>query len=99
MSNENANNEKLDPVLRKVMIVSTICICSAITLWIFLVPHPEQTKAWRASMALEDCNHLASYLINMINPPNYTKIGSDNVQFVYDTYKSKNCTTQLGWSP
>jgi len=85
------NNQKLDPEIRNIMIIATTAMCVFIFVWIVVIPHPEQVKAWRDYMATTDCNHLAYYLINERGTPNDTKIASDNVQFVYDTYKAKGC--------
>ena len=85
--------------VKKVMIITTTIICSLMIIYLFGFPHPEQVKAWQGAMAMEDCPHLATYLIGAKNTPNYTKIASDNVQFVYHIYQQKNCTNTLGWSP
>lgn len=96
MSSES-KDQPLDPFMKKVMIVATVTACVLVSAFIFLVPHPEETKAWRNDMATKDCTHLANYLVDSRNTPNYTKLASDNVQFVYDTYKQKGCS--MAWLP
>ena len=91
------NRKTLDKDIRKIMIPVTIIACVLASAYIFLVPHPEETKAWRDDMATKDCTTLANYLVDAKNTPNYTKIGSDNVQFVYDTFKKNKCPMQ--WFP
>lgn len=98
-SSTQSNNEVLDPFMKKIMVIATITICSLGAGFIFLVPHPEETQAWRDDMATKDCNHLASYLINSVHTTNYTKLASENVQFVYNVYKQKDCIKTVGWQP
>ena len=96
MTEEN-KDQQLDPFMKKVMITATVTACVLVSCYIFLVPHPEETKAWRDDMATKDCTHLANYLVGVKGTPNYTKLASDNIQFVYNTYKEKGCS--LNWLP
>lgn len=91
------NRKERDRFVRNLMIPATVIICVLVSGYVFLVPHPEETKAWRDDMATKDCTTLANYLVDSKNTPNYTKLASDNVQFVYNTYKNKGCS--MAWFP
>ena len=91
MTTNPEDSQNLDPFMKKVMIIATVSACVLVTAYVWLVPHPEETKAWRDDMATKDCKHLATYLLESKNTPNYTKLASDNVQYIYSIYQEKKC--------